>query len=311
MPVGKIFNPSENQILFNPYGGKAIRLALENKELANRALEQEIGMADEKFALERQRADTYTKQVQLQEAALNQRIDEFIAKGKGDDLEREADIISGIGAGSAAIENPDERNAFRVEKFKEFADTVEDEENKAGILKIIEDGVVTDAEMDYIVGYADSVKGRVRSAREGGDFTLSEGAQRYDEQGRLIAENPKDVVEKPEPYKAPAKNEVDDAEKIVESDDRLKKLGKDERRVAARILADEIRQLLQAGYSYPEAATMAKELLKKRLKDEPNWWSKKVTLDLGESSLEQNEYIIDGVKYVEDENAPGKWRRAD
>jgi len=60
MPVGKVFNAAENQVLFNPvssyYQGKAIRLALENKALANEALQQEVEGYDDAQARAEQKA---------------------------------------------------------------------------------------------------------------------------------------------------------------------------------------------------------------------------------------------------------------
>ena len=60
MPLGKVFNAAENQVLFKPvssyYQGKAIRLALENKALANEALQKEVEGYDDAQARAEQKA---------------------------------------------------------------------------------------------------------------------------------------------------------------------------------------------------------------------------------------------------------------
>lgn len=57
MPVSKVFNAAENQILFSPVTnyqeGKALRLLQRNRELANQALEQEIEMAPAEYELDK------------------------------------------------------------------------------------------------------------------------------------------------------------------------------------------------------------------------------------------------------------------
>lgn len=71
MPV---FNTAANQIQSQPvssfYEGKAVRLALKNKELANQALEKDIELADQKMSVDQQNADTATTRSQIDLAKL-------------------------------------------------------------------------------------------------------------------------------------------------------------------------------------------------------------------------------------------------
>jgi len=92
MPVGKIFNAAENQVLFDPRAGKAVTLLLRNKELANQALEQEIELAPQELDIKRGKA--------AREAAAEKRAEEKASR------EAEKHLIE-----MADAEKEDARNA--------------------------------------------------------------------------------------------------------------------------------------------------------------------------------------------------------
>ena len=134
MPVRKTFNAAQNQVLISPvssyYQGKAIRLALENKALANEALQQEVDMADAKLDLE-------TRKVKAQEGVLEQRIKEYGAEvGEAKALE-EANTIIGITEGAKSAEDP---LAYANERMPEFIATLPEGEARAKLEKMAEDG---------------------------------------------------------------------------------------------------------------------------------------------------------------------------
>ena len=134
MPVGRTFNAAQNQVLISPvsnyYQGKAMRLALENKALANEALQQEVDMADAKFDLE-------TRKVETQEGVLEQRITEYADEvGEAKALE-EANIIIGITEGAKSAEDP---LAYANERMPEFIATLPEGEARTKLEKMAEDG---------------------------------------------------------------------------------------------------------------------------------------------------------------------------
>ena len=131
----------------------------------------------------------------------------------------------------------------------------------------------------------------------------------YDEEGGVhktdvLAESPDG---KPTNFEPPNAGEREAAVALVDKDETLSDLGSDDEAIAAEILANDIRQLQASGFDYADAAIMATEKLKRKIKDVPGFFGSYKELDLGDGGLAENEYFEDGVVYIRDGN--GNWSR--
>jgi hypothetical protein len=166
MPVGKVFNAAENQVLISPvtsyYQGKAIRLAQRNSELSNQALEQEIEMADDKLALEERRVATEEKNVELREQEYAQKASEYADKVGKDKALEEANTIIGITEGAKASDDP---LAYANERMPEFIATLPEGEGRAKLEQMAQDGFQAE-EMKELYAFSMAVNKKFNSGAD-------------------------------------------------------------------------------------------------------------------------------------------------
>ena len=309
MPVGRVFNAAQNQVLISPvsnyYEGKAIRLGLQNRALANQGLEQEVDMADAKFDLESRRVAAYEQQATTQEEGLKLRRKQF-EQEVGKERAKEY-AVEGFGityAIDTAVTNKevtqDEALSMAAEEFARYAETLP-EERKADLFEVLQNGLTIDEYRSVKAGFIGALGeyGLLDTNDKDGGYTLNQGGQRYDKNNRMVAYNPQ--AEKPADFEPPNKQELEAATALVEDDPVLDDLPSKQRRVAAQILASEIRQLQAAGKSYEEAAAIAIAGLKKKVTLEPDFLTGTDSkLNLGGQGLADNEFLgTDGNIYTE------------
>jgi hypothetical protein len=206
MPVGKVYNAAENQVLFSPvsnyYQGKAIRLALKNDELAAEIKEKQLEQADDKFDLETRRVESQEKQVKLQEEALDQAILENEQKvGKEIAEEQALDLWYAVQEVDKAFADAGKTEEAQVQalelaekRLAEITNKLPDGEQKTKNLEMLKDGITAEEYRGIQFGAG---RGAIRygfeEAEKDGSYTLAEGAQRFSEDNELVAENVKDA----------------------------------------------------------------------------------------------------------------------
>ena len=103
-------------------------------------------------------------------------------------------------------------------------------------------------------------------------------------------------------FEPPNNAERESAEALIKKDDVLSDLSGNDKKVAAEILASDIRQLQAAGFDYADASVMATEKLKKKIKDVPDWFSSHTEIDLGGGGLADNEFLVNGTVYIREDD---------
>ncbi len=310
MPVGKVFNAAENQVLISPvssyYQGKAIRLAQRNDELVNEQIEKQNILlerdiegdpdAEEKtrLQLEELRLNVQKKREELGDDEMQRRADAY-----GPIIE-EATRMSEDGDLSGAINFANTELKLAAEKLgpEVLAEFVEAKG---------EDGALDKEEISRIKYGISAYYEMVETEQPDNpfakinpkDFTQEsvEEFQRTGDFSSLV----KAETSKPD-FEPPNKAELEVAMDLIKNDEKLDDLSRKEKRIAAMILANDIRNLqANEGLPYEQAADQAVKALKKKVKLEPDWLTgSDSVLELGAGELAENEYQgSDGNIYVD------------
>ena len=186
MPGGKIFNAAENQVLFSPvtnyYQGKAIRLALKNDELAAEQKEKQLEQADAKFDLEGRRVAAQEKQVETQEAALDQKIlehEEKIGAKRSEEQGRNfwhitEEVNEAFRKGGKTKEAEASSLKLAEELFTEHVNSMSDGDEKDKALEILEGGITSEEYRGGMLRMADRLAARYGFGESSGQSSTIE-----------------------------------------------------------------------------------------------------------------------------------------
>ena len=204
-----VFNATANQVLVSPvtnyYKGKAIRQEQADKEQMSELRGLQIEGA------KRDLADSGSKELEkrrlaLQEAQLafqNEQLDygrtkfenevgkEVASKAAFDVYSITQEVNNAFQAGGKTPRAQKEGLGLAANLFGGYASGLPDGEAKNRLLEMLEGGVTAE-EYQAILPAAERNARYYGHIKEGEGFTLAEGAQRYDAQGELVAENIKD-----------------------------------------------------------------------------------------------------------------------
>jgi hypothetical protein len=313
MPLGKVFDAREGQILSKPvsahYAGKALRADIAIKEKQAERLQQEVDanlpeaqvrQADERIDLQKQQEDRLREIWDSEkDAAEKQKFVDVLDAS-------EAAYQNSLAGGSS--EEEARTNAFDVMLAE--ADRLNGEGTEAEARAELEAMGFTPDLWDPVMARS---KLGLRPTQEK-PVVLAEGAQLRDAEGNLIAENPKDFAPdtsqtKPT-YDPPNTAELAAAEELIEKDPVLDELSRKDKAVAKMMLANDIRQLQEdLGIDYAQAAETATNQLKRRIRTEKGFlFGEKSVLDVSGDGLAENEYLgKDGNVYIEEPD--GSFRR--
>lgn len=320
MPVGRVFNAAQNQILISPvsnhYQGKAIRSAQRKADIQNETAEAELENLPTKFDLDKRRMAAQERQVKAQEEGLALRREEF-EREVGLDRAKEF-AVDGFGityAVDTAVQNGeidwDGGLALAAEEFARYAETLP-EGRRDEMFGVLENGLTIDeyrAVKASFIGALGQYDLLDTNAAAGG-YTLSEGGRRYDKNNRMVASNPK--TEKPADFNPPNKAELETAKDLLKTSEKLEDLDGKYTDIATMILANDIRQLQERfEMPYDEAAALAIKALEKKTGEEPDFFTGTDSkLKIGSDELADGEYKgIDGHVYVG--GPDGSFRRKD
>jgi hypothetical protein len=321
MPVGKVFNAAQNQVLFSPvsnyYEGKAIRLALKNSALANQALEQEVEMADDKFDLESRKVADQERRTELyedQEARLAAEQEAAFATEEGKKF-LELFSVASAAYDQSPEASEEQRRAFAFETMIDEADRIMPGSRDAAIEEFAKNDITAETfDVRNIRARIGERPEQIKESEYKAKTTyVGEDGKEYhmwfDEQG---GQHKTGILAKTDSgqdinFEPPNKSEIESATALLESDEVLDDLPRKEKVVAAMMLANDIRQLqANLGKSYEEAAAMAIEGVKKKVSLEDDFFTGSDSkLNIG---LNENEYRgKDGNIYIETED--GGFRR--
>jgi len=290
MPVG--YNIAGNTYIPDPLTatkGRALRSGIKSQELARDMAPQELELGQAQEERLRDAQDLAMKKF-LKDSDAESR--EYMENASVAALER-------YDAGK-----PEEAaDAFR-------ASLPQDEENK-----LPDDFQPEEGDLRAFIANADEYRLRERNQTGVGyaakDTYVGEDGKEYhmwyDDVGEAHKTN---ILAKTETgevtdFEPPNNQEIEAAEALVKADDELSDLNKTEERIAAQLIATEIRQLLVLGIDPADAAAMAVAKVKRKIRVEPGFlFGKKSTLDLGAGGgLADNEFLgQDGNVYVETED---------
>ena len=316
MPVGKVFNAAENQVLISPvssyYQGKAIRQSLAEGEMDISLKKKTLEQADTKLDLEKKRVEQSEEEINLRKEAYAQarqqhedEVGEKVAKKNAFDVWRITEgVNSTFASGGKTPEAESASLKMAEERLTEYAKSLPDGEGKDKTLKMLEGGVTSD-EYRAILDMSNDNAAWYGFKQEGEDFTLSDKAARYDSKGNLIVENTPDFAPDSgnninfEPVSA---LEQESATKALDTIPILKDLSDDEKTVLGQMVANDVRQLqANMGKSYAEALKMALAGAKEKVTLESGTlWGKNSKLVVDAPDLAMNEYLINGVIWVEE-----------
>lgn len=315
MPV---LNISQNQVLPTPVSD-LYRNRLIQAQTAN--VEKSTEQADEKLDLAKRQAVVSERRVAVDEGNLDQRIEEYGTIVGREKAIEEANTIIGITEGAKASDNP---LGYANERMPEFIATLpEDSDGRKKLEQMATNGFSAE-EMQELYTFAMAVNEKfLVSGGTAGyaakDTYLGPDGKKYhmwyDKDGGahrtgILAEDDSGNATDFEP---PNNSEREAATALIEKDSDLDELSRNDKDIAAEILANDIRQI-QATMNkpYQEAAAMAVASLKTKLKEKKGFWGKDKELVLGASGtgeLGENEYLgDDGHIYVDDGN--GNFARA-
>jgi len=316
MPVGKVFNAAENQVQFRPIQayrqGKAIRQQLEEGEMDIALKKKTLEQADTKLDLEKKRVEIADKESKLREEQLDLSRDQFEAEvGKEVASKAAFDVYSITQEVNDAFEKggkSPEAEAASLElagqRFAEYANGLPDGEAKAKAIELLQGGITAE-EYRAILPAAERNAKYYGHVKEGEDFTLSDKAARYDSKGNLIVENTPDFA--PDSgnninFEPVSSLEQESATKALDTIPILKDLSDDEKIVLGQMVANDVRQLqANMGKSYAEALKMALAGAKEKVTLESGTlWGKNSKLVVDAPDLAMNEYLINGVIWVEE-----------
>ena len=205
MPVGRVFNAAQNQVLISPvsayYEGKAKRASLAEAELDRERKQQQIDMAPDKLDLEKQRVELAEQQVKNQETAYalarekyEFEVGEKVAKRAAFDLSK---IIESVNAEFAKGGKTPEAEAASLELAKQrltdFANSLPDGEQKAKTLEMLEGGITAE-EYQSLLPMNDSNVAWYKFGEERKLTTVAKGADLVDAEGNVVYQNIDEVA---------------------------------------------------------------------------------------------------------------------
>jgi hypothetical protein len=202
MPVGKVFNAAENQVLFSPvsnyYQGKAIRQQLAAGELDMKTKEKNLELADKRISLEEERVKLSERQVKTSEELLDLNREKFenevgkeaASKAAFDAYSITQEVDSLFQQGGKTPEAEAASLQVAAERFGEYAETLPDGEQKAGLLEKLQDGLTADEYRSIRPATERAARyyGHVKDAE---NTTLAEGAMLLGPDNEPIVKNPR------------------------------------------------------------------------------------------------------------------------
>lgn len=148
MPLGRVFNAAENQILISPvtaaYKGKAIRQGLAKAEF-------DLSTQEERFGLEKKRVELAENELELRQDKANLLREDFehrVGKDKAKTYATEG-YAAMWSAEQKMQTDPEGGLALAYENLQKYVATLP-EEDKAGLARFLEDGVITIDEFNQI-----------------------------------------------------------------------------------------------------------------------------------------------------------------
>ena len=319
MPVGKVFNAAENQVLISPvtnyYKGKAIRAGLkqaeadlEYKNLQTKALKQALEPNEDEaekaqLELEQLRLNIEKKRDEIGDAEMQRRADAYGPIIEEATKMAEADDLDG------AISFANKELRLAAEKL---GPEVLDEFNKAlGPDKVLDKEEI--ARIKYGISAYYEMAGADSTGYAAKDTYEVDGKKYhgwYDDSGKfhktgILAESSSGEQITFDP---PNKAELEVAEDIIKKE--IPDLDRSYKDMAAMWLANEIRNRQERhGESYDVAVAISIASIKAKLRKEPDFFSgQDDALSFG-GGLKDNEFLCqDGNVYVETEDG---FRRKD
>ena len=300
MPLGKVFDASENQVLFSPvsnyYAGKKKR-----QDLA--IGEKTLGQMDDKLDLE-------TRRVETDEGNLEARIDEYGREVGKDKALEEANIVIGITDGAKSILDAggttEKALAYANERMTDLIDSLPKGSKGRLRLEELQENGFQPEELTELRSFALAMNKQFATDSTTNpfakinpkDYTQKsiEEFQRT-EDFSVLEKAPSSEKEGFEPISA---GERAAALAVVKSIPALADLSDNDRLVAAEMISNDIRQLqANQGKSYEEALAIAiTNVVVKVIKD-PKFFSGR---DSKLRKLEDNEYLVDGKVFIKDES---------
>lgn len=305
MPV---LNIAANQVQSTPvssfYEGKAVRLAQKNAEIMGRGAELDNELKEQALegptAADQEKAQLELDNLRTQVEKRRQEIGDAEMKRRANaygPVIEEATRMSEAGDLDGAIEfaNRELRAAAQglgEEAAAEFQSALGDDGvlDKEEISRM-KYGIQAYYEMEGDEGPKDP-EYKAKDTYVGDDGKEYHGW--YDDKGNF---NKTDVLAKTDDgekttFSPPNSNEIEAAEAIVDQDEVLDDLSSKQKRVAAQMIATEIKQLQRSlGWSYDEAADAATSRVKKMTKEEKSrLWGSNTVLDMSTGGLKSNQY---------------------
>ena len=193
MPVGKVFDAGQNQVLFSPvsnyYRGKAIRTQQATAEKA-------LGQMDDKLALEKRQVDLSERRLENQEELLQLNIDKY-----EDDVGREKassdsfdlwHIVSNINekfnAGNKTKEEQDALLAEALPQFTDYANNLNDGDAKASLLEKLQNGLTAE-EYQSVIPAAEMAAKKYGHIGQDKLTTVAKGADVINSRGEVVYQN--------------------------------------------------------------------------------------------------------------------------
>lgn len=283
------------------------------------AVEKQTEQADEAFARAGRKLDVDERNATVNEDNLEARLNELSAKEDLQKYEQQADWIIGMTKGA---ESAEDKLAYANERFPEFLEMLPDGKGKKAWAEMYKDGL-QGPELEQLYSFGLSVKDKITAPGGAAGYAAKDtyvgqdGKEYhgwYDDSGKFNKTGVRAKTESGAPtnYDPPNAAELETAEKLIASDEKLDDLPRAEKAIAKMILASDIRQLQEDfGKSYEEAAAMALAGLKKKVTLEKDFLTGTDSkLNIGGSELGEGEYLgSDGSIYVETED--GGFRRKD
>jgi hypothetical protein len=319
MPVGKVFNAAENQVLISPvsnfYQGKAIRAGLREQELDIATKEKNLDLADKKMDLEKKRIAIAENEMKLRNEQYDLNREKFEAEVGEEQAKKYAfhsysinqEVDRTFADGGRTPESEAAALALAAERYTEYAQTLPDGEQKSALMEKLQGGITAD-EYRQIRPAVERQAQYYGFIDKGENVILSEGAQLRGPNGELIAENEKNFAPSSSKdsinFEPISNGERQAAEKALKTVDVLDDLPSSQKRVAAEMLANDIRQLqANLGKSYAEAMQMALAGLVAKVDVEPDFFTGTDSkLDLQSGGLEPNEFLVNGEIFIRDED---------
>ncbi len=205
MPVGRVFNAAQNQVLISPvssyYEGKAKRASLAGAELDRERKQQEIDMAPDKLALEKERVALAKQQVANQEVAYDLAREkfemavgkEFASKAAFDVYSITQEVDASFQKGGKTQEAATASLELAKKRFTEYANSLPEGESKAKLLEVLEGGITVE-EYQTILPVAERNAKYYGHIKDGKLTTVAKGADLVDAEGNVVYQNIDEVA---------------------------------------------------------------------------------------------------------------------